>query len=307
MSKDHAIGFIGLGAMGSRMVSRLLHNGHKVTVFDLNQQAIEAAKKAGATSAGSIADMANNCEIILFSLPTPDVVEELTVGTDGLIHGSRVKVVVDLSTTGATVENQIAARLAEKNIHLIGAPVSGGPAGVEAATLAVMASGNKQAFETAQPLLASFAKNIFYLGTSAGLGQTAKVANNMLAATGVVAVAEALAMGMKNGLDPKILLDVINKSSGRSFATEVVYPPGIEDGSFQFGFRTALMKKDLSLYSRDASALGLPQWVSGIVEQFYRYLVADGQGDHDFSEAATVFANWVNLSYPFEQAAKTDE
>jgi 3-hydroxyisobutyrate dehydrogenase-like beta-hydroxyacid dehydrogenase len=234
------IGFIGLGNMGAHMARRLVEAGHKVVVYDTRQEAIGNLAARGAVAARSPKEVADMVETVMASLPTPDIVLKVASGPDGVIEGKRVKRFVDLSTTGAVMAERIFKALAARNIVQIDAPVSGGVRGAEKGTVAVMASGPRADVEAVEPALKMIGK-FFYIGERPGVGQTMKLCNNVLSAAAMAATSESMVMGVKAGLDPRIMLDVINASSGRSTATEQKFPEVVLPRSFNQGFTASLM------------------------------------------------------------------
>jgi 3-hydroxyisobutyrate dehydrogenase-like beta-hydroxyacid dehydrogenase len=238
------VGFIGLGEMGGRMVPRLLAAGYKVIAFDNRAEAVSAVREIGAEPAETAAQVADRAAVILLSLPAPGVVRRVSAE---LIGGSAVRTCVDLSTTGPSVSRLVARELAAAGIGLIDAPVSGGVTGAERGTLTVMAAGEEQTLEAVRPVLDHLAGNVFHVGTEAGMGQLAKVLNNLLSATALAVTAEAMALGVKGGLDPELLLDVFNASSGRNSATAQKFPQVVLPRTFDFGFALALMNKDVQI------------------------------------------------------------
>jgi len=209
------LGFIGIGRMGGPMASRLLEAGYSLCVYDRQQDATAELVARGARLARSPGEVASTAEIVLLSLPTPDVVKAVALGDNGIKAGNRVRTVIDLSTTGPGVATIVAKGLDERQIVLIDSPVSGGIAGAKAGTLAVMVSGPRDVYDAkVAPILKHFGK-LFYTGDKPGLAQTAKLVNNLLAAAALVISSEGMAMGIKAGLDPKVLLDIINVSSAR--------------------------------------------------------------------------------------------
>jgi 3-hydroxyisobutyrate dehydrogenase len=291
------IGFIGLGRMGRPMATRLLAAGHQVLVHDVTPAAVEALAAQGAARAASAAEVANEVETVLVSLPTPSVVEQVLTGPDGLACGAKVRTVVDLSTTGPTVSARAAGVLGERGISLVDAPVSGGTPGAEAGTLAIMASGEAAAFAAVKPLLQAIGSNIFYLGPAPGQGQTMKIVNNMLCAAAAMSAMEALVLGAKAGLEAQTMLDVINVSSGRSFATEVKIPQCIADRSFPLRFSTELLHKDVSLCIQEAERLGVPMWVNQMVRQFLQFGLSQGLGQKDYAEMIKLIEGWAGAEF----------
>src|SRR3546814_106381 len=187
--------------------------------------------------AASPAEVAESAETVLVSLPTPAIVREVALGRNGIIQGGAVRTFVDLSTTGPTVAREVAEALAAKGVTAIDAPVSGGVAGANAGSLAVMVSGPTDAIEKARAALEAIGR-VFVVGDQVGLGQVLKLVNNGLAATSVIASAEAIVMAVQAGLDARTAVEVINASSGRNFMTEKLFTERVLTRSFDFGFRT---------------------------------------------------------------------
>jgi 3-hydroxyisobutyrate dehydrogenase-like beta-hydroxyacid dehydrogenase len=261
---DMDIGFIGLGNMGFHMARRLLEAGHRVVVYDTRRAPIDKLVALGAEAAASVREVADRVETVLASLPTPDVVHEVAVGKGGLIEGNRVRRFVDLSTTGSVMARRIFETLGAREIVQIDSPVSGGVLGAEKGTLAVMVSGPRAEATALEPVLNVIGK-VFFIGEQPGAGQTMKLANNLLSATAMAATSEAMVMGVKAGLDPAIMLDVINSGSGRNTATEHKFPKLVLPRTFDLGFTNGLMRKDVNLALSEAGALGVPMHVTEAV------------------------------------------
>ena len=280
---DKQLGFIGVGRMGIHMAGRLLDAGYAVTVFDTNETAMQRLEQRGAKRASSAADVASKCETVLVSLPTPDIVKAVALGKNGVIEGSKAKTFVDLSTTGPRVAKEVAAGLAAKGITAVDAPVSGGPSGAEKGTLAMMIACPRPLADELRPVIEVLGK-FFYIGEEPGLGQTMKVINNLLSATAITITSEAMVMGVKAGLDPTTMLDVINAGSGRNTATEDKFPRCVVPRRFDFGFTTALLYKDIKLCLDEAEALGVPMIVGNAVRQMMAIGKAAQGPDADITE-----------------------
>ena len=266
MSKAQ-LGFVGVGRMGGPMVSRLLAAGYAVTAYDINSDQLKSAVAKGAQAADGATAVGAAADVVFVSLPTPQIVQEVILGPDGIAQGGRVRLLVDLSTTGPRAAAAIAAELAAAGqVTMLDAPVSGGVSGAVNGTLAVMVSGSPAAFTEIGEVLQSFGK-VFFCGERPGLAQTLKLANNLLAAAAVVVTSEAMAMGVKAGLDPKVMLDVINVSSGRNTASMDKFPRSVLPGTFDFGFATGLSYKDVRLCIDEAEAMGVPMIVGAAVRQ----------------------------------------
>jgi 3-hydroxyisobutyrate dehydrogenase-like beta-hydroxyacid dehydrogenase len=289
-----SLGFIGLGRMGGPMVGRLLDAGHALTVFDTSEQAVEPLVARGATRAGSAAEVASAAEIVLASLPTPDVVQQVALGEGGVAQGTKAKILIDLSTTGPGVASRVAKGLAEHGIQAVDSPVSGGVKGARDGTLAVMVSCPKPLLETVEPIVQIFGK-VFYVGDKPGLGQVVKLGNNILSAAAMVASAEALAMGVKAGVDPKVMLAAINAGSGRNSATQDKFPNAILPGTFDFGFATGLLYKDVRLCVDEAEALGVPMVLGAVVRQMLAVTQAKYGAASDFTSIAKVIEEWAGV------------
>ena len=289
------LGFVGVGRMGGPMANRLLDAGYRLCVYDVSDEATGPLVARGAELAASPAEVASIADTVFMSLPTPDVVREVALGGNGgLINGSKVRTVIDLSTTGPGVATEVAGKLAERNIAWVDSPVSGGVTGAKAGTLAVMVSCPKPAYQKLEPVLKVFGK-LFHAGEKPGLAQTAKLANNLLAATAMVATSEVMAMGVKAGLDAKVLIDIINASSGRNSASQDKFPRAILPRTFDFGFATGLSYKDVRLCVEEAEALGVPMVVGGAVREMLAVTRARFGAGSDFTYIAKVLEEWAGV------------
>src|SRR3982074_1107855 len=251
------IGFIGLGNMGAPMARRLIEAGHSLVVYDTRNDAVAPLVTLGAKLASSPQDVADRAETVMASLPEPHIVKKVATGEGGVSSGKRVKRFIDLSTTGPGVAAEIRAALAKKNIVQVDSPVSGGVAGAIKGTLAVMVSGPQGDIDVVKDALGVFG-TVFIVGHQPGRAQTVKLANNFLSASSMAATSEAIVMGVKAGIDPKLMLDVINAGSGRTTASSGKFPNNILPRTFDAGFATALMLKDVRLCLAEATALGVP-------------------------------------------------
>jgi 3-hydroxyisobutyrate dehydrogenase-like beta-hydroxyacid dehydrogenase len=258
------IGFIGLGNMGFHMARRLIEAGHSVIALDTRKEALDRIVALGGKPAASAKEVADRAETVMASLPTPDIVLAVATGAGGIIDGQRVRRFVDLSTTGADMAKRVFALLAARDIVQIDAPVSGGVSGAEKGTVAVMASGPRADVEAVKPALAVIGK-FFFIGEQPGAGQTMKLCNNFLSAPAMAATSEAMVLGVKAGLDPRVMLDVINAGSGRNTATESKFPKNVVPRTFDLGFTNGLMAKDVGLAVSEAKVLGVPMEIAELV------------------------------------------
>jgi 3-hydroxyisobutyrate dehydrogenase-like beta-hydroxyacid dehydrogenase len=278
------IGFIGLGNMGFPMARRLIEANHRLVAFDTRAQALESVVALGARGASSAKEVADSAETVLASLPSLDAALSVATGAGGVIEGSRVKRYVDLSTVGSRTAVQINDLLAERNIVAIDSPVSGGVNGARNGTLAVMVSGPRSEFEIVQPVLDTLGRT-FYIGQQPGSAQTMKLANNILAATVLVATSEVVVMGVKSGLDAGVMIDVLNAGSGGTSASRDKFPRAILPRTFDYGFATGLMVKDVGLYLDEAKALGVSVEVAEAVGRLWDLAMRDQGPDSDFTAA----------------------
>ncbi|MGZ4510748.1 MAG: NAD(P)-dependent oxidoreductase [Mycobacterium sp.] len=276
------VGFIGLGNMGFPMARRLIQESHDVVAFDTRGAALERIVALGARPASSPKEVADRTETVMASLPTPLASLEVAAGAAGVIEGARIKRYVDLSTVGSRTAMQIHDRLAERDIVAIDSPVSGGVGGAEKGALAVMVSGPRDEFDVVRTALEAIGRP-FYVGDKPGSAQTMKLANNILAANVLAATAEVVVMGVKAGLDPGVMIEVLNAGSGATSASRDKFPRAILPRTFDYGFATGLMVKDVRLYLEEAEALGVPADVAATVGRLWE-TAADDQGpDSDFT------------------------
>ena len=275
-------GFIGVGRMGGPMAGRLIDAGHRLTIFDVSEDAMAPLIARGATRAGSAREVAASCETVFVSLPTPDIVREVALRQDGVIAGGTVKTFIELSTTGSRNVAAIAETLARKGIVTVDSPVSGGVTGAKNGTLAVMVACPKELFARLEPALKTFGR-VFHVGERPGMGQTMKLANNLLSAAAMAISSEAVVMGVKAGLDPEVMIDVINAGTGRNSATVDKFPRAVLPRTFDFGFATGLMYKDVRLFVEEAENLGIPLWVAPAVRQLWFQACSELGADRDSS------------------------
>ena len=276
------IGFVGLGNMGFPMVRRLLAAGHPVLVCDKRSDIVDAAVALGARALASPREIADQVDTVLASLPSLAASIDVATGPDGVVHGARVRRFVDLSTVGSRTAQAVAEALARREIAALDCPVSGGAAGAEKGTLAVMVSGPRAEFEVISPVLEIIGRPIF-VSEKPGAAQTMKLVNNMLAATALATTAEAVVMGVKAGLDPQVMLDVLNAGSGGTHASRDKFPRAVLPRTFDYGFATGLMVKDVRLYLEEAAALGLPTEITEAVGRVWEAVLRDEGPESDFT------------------------
>jgi 3-hydroxyisobutyrate dehydrogenase-like beta-hydroxyacid dehydrogenase len=288
------IGFVGTGRMGGPMATRLLDAGHTLCVHDTQAGATAPLVARGAQLAHSPAEVASASDIVLTSLPTPDIAKQVALGPDGIIAGRRARTMIDLSTTGPGAARQIAEGLKTRDITLVDAPVSGGIKGAVNGKLSVMVSCPKSTYDIVEPILKSFGR-LFYTGDKPGVAQTAKLANNLMAAAALVITSEAVAMGVKGGVNAKVLIDIVNASTGRNSASEDKFPRSVLPGTFDFGFTTGLSYKDVRLCVDEAEAMGVPMVCGAVVRQILAITNAKYGPASDFTSIARVVEEWAGV------------
>jgi 3-hydroxyisobutyrate dehydrogenase-like beta-hydroxyacid dehydrogenase len=278
------IGFIGLGKMGFPMARRLIEAGHQLTAYDTRKDVLDKMVALGAQAASSPKDIADRVETVMVSLPSLQASLEVATGKGGVIEGKRIKRFVDLSTVGSHMAVKIHDLLKAKNIVQLDSPVSGGVGGAEKGTLAVMVSGPRADFETIKSALAVIGKP-FFIGEKPGSAQTMKLTNNLLSATAVVATCEAVTIGVKSGLDANVMIDVINAGSGMNTASRDKFPRSILPRTFDFGFATGLMVKDVRLALEEAKSLGMSLEVAEAVGRLWETIYREMGPESDFTSA----------------------
>ena len=268
------IGFIGLGKMGFPMARRLIEAGHQLTVFDPRKEAVDQLVALGAAAASSPKDIADRAETVLASLPSLQASLEVATGSRRRDRGQTIKRFIDLSTVGSHMAVRIHDLLAKKNIVQLDSPVSGGVGGAEKGTLAVMVSGPKADFEIVKPALGVIGK-VFFIGEKPGSAQTMKLANNLLSATAVVATSEAVVMGVKSGARSRRDDRRHQCRLGLNTASRDKFPRSILPRSFDFGFATGLMVKDVRLCLEEMKALGLSMEVAEAVGRLWEVVIRE--------------------------------
>ncbi|MDH5856099.1 3-hydroxyisobutyrate dehydrogenase [Lampropedia aestuarii] len=286
------IAFIGLGNMGSGMALNLHKAGHEVTGFDLSDAAKSQLAAQGLQVAASAVDAVQGAQAVITMLPASEHVEQLFIGTAeqaGLLAILPAGcLVIDSSTIAADTSRSVGAAAAARGIDFLDAPVSGGTAGAAAGTLTFMVGASDSTLARAKPLLEAMGKNIFHAG-EIGAGQTAKICNNMLLAVQMAGTCEALALGIANGLDPKVLSEIMRRSSGGNWTLEVYNPvPGVQENSaasrgYTGGFGTDLMLKDLGLALNNAVKNKAATPLGTLARSLYAAHSLQGRGAEDFS------------------------
>jgi len=293
------IGFIGLGNMGLPMASNILKAGHQLVAFDLSESATHQLKQLGAEIATSVAHLSkiDSLEALITMLPASQHVLRVYTGENGVLeHIAQHVLLIDCSTIDPHTARDIAQAAAQQGNPMIDAPVSGGTSGAQAGTLTFMVGGEETFFNQAKPLLSVMGKNIVYCGNS-GNGQAAKVANNMLLGISMIATAEAMSLGVSLGVDPHVLANIINTSSGRCWSSEIYNPyPGVVETApanrgYSGGFGVNLMLKDLGLATEAAKQVKQTVTLGKAAQELYQSFSHQGHGQLDFSAIINLYKN----------------
>ncbi len=289
------IGFIGLGVMGKRMAINIVKNGFDVTVSDLVKEAVDELVGMGAKSEVLGCDLAKDKDVIFTSLPNSAIVEGVILGKNGVLEGAKEgAIIVDLSSiTPKTIQN-IAKRAEAKGVTVLDAPVSGGAIGAEKGTLSIMVGGDKEKFEMVLPVLNCIGTKVNHVG-AVGAGDTVKLVNNLLLGVNMVAVSEALALGVKAGIEPEILYNIIKESSGSSYALTAKYENFIAKRNFKPGFMVDLQYKDLQLAVDTAKDLKMPLMLGNVAQQTYEIARAKGLGMEDISAVIKLYEEYGDI------------
>jgi 2-hydroxy-3-oxopropionate reductase len=278
--------------MGGPIVRRLIEAGHEVSVYDVVPAAVAAMSRLGADACGSARAVADAAELVLVSLPSPEAA--VTVA-EQLRGGAAMRVYVDLSTTGPQVAEEVAGQLESSGVGVVDAPVSGGKAGAQSGGLTVMVAGAPQHVAIARPVLELLGSRIFVVGERPGQGQAVKVINNLMSACSIAITAEATSLGVKAGVDPATLLDVVAASSGSNTAAAQKFPAYVLTRTFQQGFRLNLMAKDVRLCLAEARRHDVPMLLGAAVEQLWSLGAATLPDDADFIEIVRMFEDWASV------------
>jgi 3-hydroxyisobutyrate dehydrogenase len=282
-----SVGFIGVGNMGNPMASNVLKAGFPMTVFDLHPPAMENLLRAGAKGAVSARDVVERNEIVMTCLPASPDVEAAYLEPGGLVDRARPgTILIDLSSVLPSTPRKIEPRASARDVRFLEAPVSGGVSGARAATLAVMVGGDPEVLERARPVLRALGPNIFHVGP-VGAGNTVKAINNMMACVNALAMMEGVALGVKAGLDPMTIYEVVKASSGGSKALERI-PNALVPRKFEPGFKVRLMNKDLETFNTIAKELHVPVSFANVAQRYQQAAMAAGLADQDTSVVMTI-------------------
>lgn len=288
------IGFIGLGIMGRHMSLHLLEAGYPITVFDINQSAMDEIAARGTERKKSCKEVAEASDIVISMVPDSPDVEKAALGEAGIIEGARQGLIyIDMSTISPVVAQKVAVELEKKGVRCLDAPVSGGETGAKNATLSIMVGGDPGLFEEVKPILEVMGKTITLCGGS-GAGQIVKACNQIQVAMNFTGMAEALVLGAKAGVDPAIILKVLSGGYAQTRVMDV-RGPKIVKGEFEPGFKSKFHYKDLNIIMDTANALNVPLPVTAVVHELFKALISTGRGDLDHSAVINIIEDLAGV------------
>lgn len=288
------LGLVGLGRMGHPIALRLIQAGYELVVCDSDKQAVEALTAAGAKAAATPAAVANESDIVIICLPTPAIVRDVALGPGGVIEGSRARYLIDISTTGTAVAREIAAAFEAKGKIFVDSPMTGGVAGAKSGVLTMIVGAPPDAVKAVRPVIETIGRKLVVAGSRAGDGQMLKVINNLLSFVALEVTAEAMALGVRYGLDADAMLDTFNAGTGRNSATEEKFPRSVMPRSFDFGFSVRSVNKDIGLCLSEAESLGVPMPVSTAAKQVWTAAMAEMPED-DMTSIVKMFERWASV------------
>jgi len=282
------VGFIGLGNMGKPLAERLLRN-NELFVYDLDQENVDYFTKKGAIACSTPSELALNTSRIFLCLPTSAIVEKVICGENGLLYSAtKDSFIIDMTTGEPEITRKIANILEEKEINFIDAPVSGGPRGAHQGNIAIMVGGTESQFVTIKPIMDDISSNIFYAG-KIGSGHSIKAGNNLLNLICRMATFEVISLLVKDGVDPKRAVEIIQKSSGRNYATEITLPDNILSGKMIQGFSTGLMKKDAGIATKIANLNKVEIPLGKLSQELLKNTIDEYGEDADMSNVALTY------------------
>jgi 3-hydroxyisobutyrate dehydrogenase len=291
MSERARIGFIGLGVMGGRMAATLARAGYSLAVHDIDPA--RAGALAGAAACASPGDVAQRSDIVLTSLPLPATVRSVYLGADGVIAGARPgMILVDTSTVDPETTRTVSAAFAARGVQYLDAPVSGGWREAETGALVIIAGGDREAFDRVRDVLAVLGPSVHYAGPS-GAGSIVKLVNNVMSMGNVLVAAEAFVLGVRAGMEPQRLLEILRTSAGRSYHFEKRFP-NILARNFAPGFTVNLARKDLGLAVDMAKSHDVPVPATSLLHQLYNACAALGEGSSDFAAIVKLYESWTH-------------
>jgi 3-hydroxyisobutyrate dehydrogenase-like beta-hydroxyacid dehydrogenase len=282
------IGYLGVGNMGQPMAGKLLDGGHELWVYDVRAEAMRPLLERQARPAASPKEVADACDTVVVSLPTLEAFRAALSGPDGLLWGKALKTLVNTCTVGVAFTDEIVEACAAARVTVIDAPISGGPAGARAGTLAVMVSGQAGKVAELTPVFRLWGPTVVVAGEKPGAAQVMKLTNNIVFVAALIATSEAMTMATKAGISPESMLQILNKGTGRNFATTTMFPQAVLPGTFDFGATIDILMKDVDLAIEQGEALGVPMWVCQAARLVVKHGVFQGRARHDVSRIVQI-------------------
>jgi 3-hydroxyisobutyrate dehydrogenase-like beta-hydroxyacid dehydrogenase len=289
-------GYLGVGNMGLPMAGKLMDAGHSLTIYDINEAAMQPLLERQARRAASPKDLADKHEIVFVSLPTLAAFRAVAFGTEGLVHGGKMKLLVNTCTVGVPFVNELVDAMAANGVTVVDCPISGGPPGARAGTLSVMVSGDPAAIERVRPMISLWGRTLNIAGEKPGAAQVLKLTNNILSAVALAATSEAFVMGAKGGLDPEVMVSAISAGSGRNSAVDPKFPMAVLTRSFDFGAEMHILMKDIDLAIEQGEQLGVPMWVCQAARLVFKHAMFQGAAKEDL----TAIVKYIERGAGFE-------
>jgi 2-hydroxy-3-oxopropionate reductase len=289
-------GYLGVGAMGQPMAHKLLDAGHGLTIYDINEAAMQPLLERQARRASSPKELADRCEIVFVSLPTLAAFREVAFSADGLDKGAAMKLLVNTCTIGVPFVKEIEVAMAARGVTVVDCPISGGPPGARAGTLSVMVSGDPAAVERIMPMISLWGRTLTIAGDKPGAAQVLKLTNNILSVVALAATAEALVMGAKGGLDPEVMVKAVSAGSGRNSAVQAKFPESVLTRSFDYGAEMHILMKDIDLAIAQGEDLGVPMWVCQAARLVFKHAMHQGAAREDL----TAIVKYIERDAGFE-------
>jgi 3-hydroxyisobutyrate dehydrogenase-like beta-hydroxyacid dehydrogenase len=288
------LGFIGLGKMGAPMARRLVGRGYHVVVYDVAAQAMQPLLQAGGHAGDSPKDVASRAEVVMTCLPSLEAVREVTLGSNGLCHGVAIKAFIDCSTTGPEFARTLARDLASHGIEMLDAPVSGGVKGARDGDLSVIVSGKQALLERLAPVFEPLG-HTYYMGEASGQAQMMKLVNNLLSQVMMAATYEVFVLGVKAGLDPDAMVEVLNANTARNNTTLYRMPRAVLTRTFDYGSNMEITYKDSCLAMKEAQRLGVTMLIGNMANQLWGYGVNRGGAKRDSTTLITSLEEWAGV------------
>ncbi|MBS0643151.1 MAG: NAD(P)-dependent oxidoreductase [Acetobacteraceae bacterium] len=289
-------GYLGVGNMGLPMAGKLMDGGHSLTIYDINEGAMQPLLERQARRARSPKELADKHEIVFVSLPTLAAFRAVAFGPEGLVHGAKMKLLVNTCTVGVPFVDELVSGMAPKGVTVVDCPISGGPPGARAGTLSVMVSGDPAAVEQVWPMISLWGRTLNRAGDKPGAAQVLKLTNNILSAVALAATSEAFVMGAKGGLDPEVMVSAISAGSGRNSAVDSKFPLSVLTRSFDFGAEMHILMKDIDLAIEQGEQLGVPMWVCQAARLVFKHAMFQGAATEDL----TAIVKYVERGAGFE-------